>query len=637
MLKTLSLIKSSSFLPIFIAQFGGALNDNLFKSAMLILVAFQLTDAASQASTVNNMAALLFILPFFLLSPLAGQLADRGNKAVMIQKNKIAEIIIALIGAGALFSQSIALMMVVLFLLGAQSAMFGPNKYAILPQLMQGKRLIAGNALIASGTFIAILIGTLIGGLLAQQASAWLWISSTCIAIAIIGYLAARRIPDTEIGEAKLKLNWNFYQQTKLLLGLARHNQNTWAAIIGVSWFWFTGVAYLTQIPTIVRYMGGADESVVTFFLALFIIGIGLGCVFSAMASGERSETGLSPIAIALTGLVGLNLAFINTLPTQSVEAPLEILVNLSQFLNSIAGIHISCDIFLIGVFGGAYALPLYTELQQSTRVENRARIISINNVMNALFMVISSVIALLILGIFKFSLPVYLGVIGVLNILFALYLHTRLSMRTWRFLAQIATRFLYRVESSQIDKLPQEGSALLVCNHVSYADPIIIFGASKRPIRFLMDKKIRSTPGLYVVLKQARTLGICSPLEDRQAYEYAINEAIQSLKNGELVFIFPEGRLSNDGEIGHFHRGVEKLVEGHPTPVYPMAIQGLWGSFFSNESGFAFSSHKKLWGIRLIFPRRKVNLIVGDAVSPEQVTAENLKSSVKALRGDKK
>jgi len=572
---------------------------------------------------------LLFIVPFFLLSPLAGQLADRGNKASMIQKNKIVEILIALAAAGSLFSQSVPFMLFVLFLLGAQSSMFGPNKYAILPQLLDGKNLVRGNALITSGTFIAILSGTLIGGILAQQMVAWMWIGATCLLTAIIGYIAARQLPKTEIGEPGLKLNWNLYKQTKLLVNLARHNQRTWGAIIGVSWFWFTGAAYLTQIPTIVRYIGGGDESVVTLFLALFILGIGAGCMISAWISDEKAETGLSPIAIALAGFAGLNLAFIgsnNNLQTT------EVLFNVQAFLQSGAGYRLSTDIFLIGFFGGAFALPLYTELQQSTRTENRARIISINNVLNAFFMVVSSVLALAILGILGLNLSLYLGLIAGLNIVFALYLHSKLSVRSWRLFAQIGSQLAYRLDTEQIKKLPAEGSALLICNHVSYADPIIIFGACKRPIRFLMDKKIREKKGISPVLEQARTLGICSPLEDRQAYEYAMNEAVQSLKNGELVFIFPEGRLSKDGEIGHFHRGVEKLVEGHPAPVIPMAIQGLWGSFFSHESGFAFKT-----GIKLRFSRRKVSLVVGDAIPAESVTVKLLESEVRTLRGNKK
>jgi len=619
----LRIFTSKRFLPIFIAQFGGALNDNLFKSAMLIIVAFQLTDAAAQASTINNVAALLFILPYFLFSTLAGQLADRGDKAVMIQKNKIAEILIVLVGALALYLQSIPLLLFILFCLGTQSAMFGPNKYAVLPQLLQGKDLVTGNALIASGTFIAILTGTLIGGILAQQQSAWIWIATGCLVTAIGGYLASLKIPRIEIGSPDLKVDWNMLGQSIKLLTLARGQQRVWTAILGVSWFWFIGSGYLTQIPTIVRYIGGGDESVVTLFMALFIIGVGLGCALAAKLSSFVVEIGIAPIAMLLLGLTGLDLAQIEASQTLS-------LMGINAFLDSPEGLRISLDILLIGIFGGAFALPMYTELQQASSLENRARIISINNVINAVFMVTSAILAIGILGVLQFQLSTYLVVISILNLIYAVFVFTRTPVQSLRFLAEVFSRLFYRIESEEVAQLPEEGPALLVCNHVSYADPVVIFGASKRPIRFIMAKEIRNKAPFNLVFQASRTLAICSPLEDRKTYEETIREAANSLRNGELVMIFPEGRLSPDGEIGTFRRGVEKLLENAPVPVYPMAIRGIWGSFFSHGNGPALRS-----GFHLRLRRRAIQLKVGMAIPPEEVNALILQGHVETLRGD--
>jgi len=619
----LRIFTSKRFLPIFIAQFGGALNDNLFKSAMLIIVAFQLTDAAAQASTINNVAALLFILPYFLFSTLAGQLADRGDKAVMIQRNKIAEILIVLVGALALYLQSIPLLLFILFCLGTQSAMFGPNKYAVLPQLLQGKDLVTGNALIASGTFIAILTGTLIGGILAQQQSAWIWIATGCLVTAIGGYLASLKIPRIEIGSPDLKVDWNMLGQSIKLLTLARGQQRVWTAILGVSWFWFIGSGYLTQIPTIVRYIGGGDESVVTLFLALFIIGVGLGCALAAKLSSFVVEIGIAPIAMLLLGLTGLDLAQIEASQTLS-------LMGINAFLDSPEGLRISLDILLIGIFGGAFALPMYTELQQASSLENRARIISINNVINAVFMVTSAILAIGILGVLQFQLSTYLVVISILNLIYAVFVFTRTPVQSLRFLAEVFSRLFYRIESEEVAQLPEEGPALLVCNHVSYADPVVIFGASKRPIRFIMAKEIRNKAPFNLVFQASRTLAICSPLEDRKTYEETIREAANSLRNGELVMIFPEGRLSPDGEIGTFRRGVEKLLENAPVPVYPMAIRGIWGSFFSHGNGPALRS-----GFHLRLRRRAIQLKVGMAIPPEEVNALILQGHVETLRGD--
>jgi len=619
----LRIFTSKRFLPIFIAQFGGALNDNLFKSAMLIIVAFQLTDAAAQASTINNVAALLFILPYFLFSTLAGQLADRGDKAVMIQRNKIAEILIVLVGALALYLQSIPLLLFILFCLGTQSAMFGPNKYAVLPQLLQGKDLVTGNALIASGTFIAILTGTFIGGILAQQQSAWIWIATGCLVTAIGGYLASLKIPRIEIGSPDLKVDWNMLGQSIKLLTLARGQQRVWTAILGVSWFWFIGSGYLTQIPTIVRYIGGGDESVVTLFLALFIIGVGLGCALAAKLSSFVVEIGIAPIAMLLLGLTGLDLAQIEASQTLS-------LMGINAFLDSPEGLRISLDILLIGIFGGAFALPMYTELQQASSLENRARIISINNVINAVFMVTSAILAIGILGVLQFQLSTYLVVISILNLIYAVFVFTRTPVQSLRFLAEVFSRLFYRIESEEVAQLPEEGPALLVCNHVSYADPVVIFGASKRPIRFIMAKEIRNKAPFNLVFQASRTLAICSPLEDRKTYEETIREAANSLRNGELVMIFPEGRLSPDGEIGTFRRGVEKLLENAPVPVYPMAIRGIWGSFFSHGNGPALRS-----GFHLRLRRRAIQLKVGMAIPPEEVNALILQGHVETLRGD--
>jgi 1-acyl-sn-glycerol-3-phosphate acyltransferase len=622
---TLHLFTSKRFLPIFIAQFGGALNDNLFKSAMLIIVAFQLTDASAQASTINNLAALLFILPYFLFSTLAGQLADRSDKSAMIQNNKIAEICIVIAGALAFYLQSIPMLLFILFCLGVQSAMFGPNKYAVLPQLLQGKELVSGNAMIASGTFIAILLGTLLGGILAQQQTAWIWIASGCLVTAVGGYVASRHIPKTDIGSPELKIDWNMFGQTIKLFRMARGHSRIWTAILGVSWFWFIGSAYLTQIPTIVRYIGAGNESVVTLFLALFIVGVGLGCTLAARLSSFMAEIGLAPVALLLLGLAGLDLA-------QAGHYETETLLGIDDFLSGPEGPRISLDILLIGLFGGAFALPMYTELQQSSFLENRARVISINNVFNAIFMVVSAIVAILILGILQYSLSSYLLLIAVLNLICAGFIFWRTPVHSLRFLAEVCSRLLYRIESREIGYLPEQGPALLVCNHVSYADPVIIFGACKRPIRFIMAKHIRDQFPFSLVFRASRTLAICSPIEDRKTYENTMREAADSLRNGELVMIFPEGRLSPDGEIGAFRRGVEKLLETEPVPVYPMAIRGIWGSFFSHGNGPALKS-----GVHFRFRRRVVELRVGAALSPEGLNALTLQRKVEQLRGERR
>jgi len=494
MASTLSLLRSPRFLPIYIAQFLGVFNDNVFKSALFIIVAFELTNSPEKAGVINNLAALLLILPYFMLSTLAGQLADRGRKAFMIQNNKIAEIIISLLATLSLFFQNAGFMIFILFLLGAQSAMFGPNKFAILPQLLSRKELVTGNALITSGTFIATLLGMLIGSLLAQQNHTWIWVGGTCTTAAFIGYLSARQLPETDIGDQHLKINWNLHKQTHLLLRIARNSPRIWSSILAISWFWFLTIAFLTQMPTIIRYLAATDESAMSLVLGVFILGIGAGCGLSTYISSHKAETGIAPIVLAILSFFTISLAITTGQVGAALDQPL---FHLNDFLNTSYGKTLIYKFFLIGLCLGAFGLPCYTELQEATRTRNRARIISINNVLNATFMLISSVVAIALLGILKINLQNYLLFIALFNLLFAFYLYKKTSHRVLRFLAQIASHLLYKIDKQGIEKLPLDGAAILVCNHVSYADAIVLYGSYKRPIRFLIYKSIYDHPAL--------------------------------------------------------------------------------------------------------------------------------------------
>ena len=627
MKSALELLRSRSLLPLFLTQFGGTLNDYLFKSALLVLVAFQLTQDSIDASLINNLAFVLFIIPLLLISPLAGQLGDRVCKTRMIQKNKIAEIIISILAIFALFSESIQAMLSVLFLLGVQSAMFGPNKYALLPQLLAGTDLVKGNAIIASGTLVAILVGTILGSLFAAQSLPWLWVGGTCLLTATAGYLAARRIPETEIGDAHLNVDWNIGRQARILLALARRNSNVWLGIVGISWFWFSIASYLIQLPAWVRYSLGGTEVLVTILLSFFVLGIMVGSFWAARASGERAEIGMPPLALIGLGITGLLLTSVAA--DGSTQASFDShLSGAFQFLTTVAGFQSAALILLLGCFSGALALPFFVELQQSTRQENRARIIAINNVLNALFMLMSATLAIAILSVWGQSEAIFLQVIAFLNLLFGFYLSVVLIRRVLRYLARPLSQLMYSLDTREIEKLPETGAALVVCNHISYTDPIIIFGACRRPIRFLMDKTIMETNLLKSVFNGAGAIPLCSPLENKRAYFDALNTAITALKNEELVFIFPEGQLTRDGEIADFKRGLEKILEACPVQTYPMALRGLWGSFFSYEGG------KVLSGFNWWPSRRPVTLLVGDALPPGESSAQRLYLEVANLRG---
>ena len=619
----LGLFSSQKFLPIFVAQFLGALNDNIFKSALLILIAFSLTNQQAQATATSNFAAILYIIPIFIVSYIAGQLADRSNKSRMIQKNKIAEITIAFMSAVALWSESTTLLLSALFLMGAQSAMFGPNKYAILPQLMQGRDLVQANAHIATGTFIAVLIGTVMGALLIQTDQAWRWVGLSMLVIATLGFLAAKRIPEIEVGESDLQIDWNPLSQIKKVVRIARLNKTFWLAILGVSWFWFVGTAYLTQLPALVRFIGGGDESVVTLFLILFVSGIALGCALSANWSGARSDIGIVPCALFGLFIAGIDFAIIPALPEEVINS--KSLLSVTEFVGSWRGIHISFDVVLVGFFCGAFALPMFIELQHQTRRENRARMIALSNMLNALAMILSSSFALIMLNIFDVSLSSFLITVAILSGIITLFFGKKLLLQTFRFLSYLVCRCLYRIETQGLEKLPQTGAALLVCNHLSFADPPLIFGTSRRPIRFLMEHSIYQTPWIRWAFAAVGAIPMCSPLESRAVYRKAMETAIEALKNGEMVIIFPEGQVTRDGKPNPFKRGVEKILEAAPVTVYPVGITGLWGSMLSYKNGKPFEGLPAK-------PRLRVGVSVGEPINPEKATAQCLETEVRSL-----
>lgn len=601
------------------AQFGGTLNDNLFKSALLVIVAFQLTEAASHASTINNLAAILFIFPYLILSPLAGQLADRANKAKMIQKNKIAEIVLGLLCLAAFWSESIFFLLFVLFLLGAQSAMFGPNKYAILPQLVQGRDLVKGNALIASSTFIGILLGTVLGALLAQTSHSWIWIGVTIVSIAYLGLLAAKKLPQTEVGDPGLKVDWNTFRQSQVLIRLARNNRTIWLTIMGVSWFWFCGIAYITQMPALVRFVGGGDESVVTLLLAVFITGIGLGCIISSWISASKPELGIAPFALFGLTLAGINFAII---PLHMGEA----LLTADEFLSSGRGIRMTVDLALLGIFGGAFAIPLYTELQYRTRRENRARMIAINNVLNALAMLLSSLLAIFTIGLLDLSITSFLMSIAVLNGFVTLYFLRKLFPETIRLTGFLICRIFYRIESSDMEHIPETGGMLIVCNNVSYIDPVILFGSIRRPVKILINYDIYPQSRLWQSLLRKSDFIDLNRLGNQEgANDTAIDSAVEALEKNMLVIVFPEGKLSEDGSLGIFGNTVTAILERHPTAVHPAGIKGLWGSFFSNGNGPALKSKPRL-------PWHKISVKLGSPIEPKEAAPERLRDEVGAL-----
>jgi len=617
------LLKTRRFAPFFVTQFLGAFNDNLFKNALVVLLTFQ----AAQWTTLKpellaNMAAGIFILPFFIFSATAGQLADKYDKALLARLVKVLEMLIMGVAATGFFLHSLTVLMGALFLLGLHSTLFGPVKYAIMPQHLQEDELVGGNALIEAGTFVAILIGTLTGGLLAGSVEHPAWIAVGGFVVAFAGYLSSRGIPAAPAPAPELKINLNPITETWHNINFARENRSVFLSILGISWFWLYGALFLAQFPAYAKYVLGGGESVVTLLLATFTVGIGLGSLLCERMSGKHVEIGLVPFgSIGLT-LFGLDLYFASPSGMTGNEA-LGVLALLAQ-----PGIwHVLFDLAMIGLFGGFFIVPLYALVQIRSAPAFRARIIAANNIVNALFMVVGALAAgaTLTAGL---SIPQLFAIAALLNALVAIYIYTLVPEFLIRFMAWLLIKTAYRLRSEGAEHIPLEGPAVLVSNHVSFADSLVIMGASPRPVRFVMDYRIFRLPLLSYIFRHSGAIPIASAKDDPALMEKAFAEVSAALNNGELVAIFPEGGLTPDGELQTFRPGISRILAGNPVPVVPMALGGLWGSYFSRVEGKAMARPFR----RGMFS--SVTLSVGAPVAAGQVTPESLQKAVLALRG---
>ena len=609
------------FLPFFLTQFAGAFNDNLFKNALLLLVTYTTGGLLGLSSTlVVNLAAFLFILPFFLFSGIAGQVADKYEKSLVIRRVKLVEIIIMLAAAAGLWFGWYEVLLLLLFLMGTQSTFFGPVKYAILPQVLEDDELVGGNALVSMGTFVSILLGTIAAGLIMGFEAAAKIAAIGVVVMAVLGYLTARQVPPTAPGSEALDVRLQPFRETWRLIALARERHNVLLAILAISWFWFLGAAYLTQFPNFAKGDLMGDETVVTLLLAVFTIGIAIGSMLCERLSGHRVELGIVPIGSLGLSLLGLDL-YLN-MPSDPVPSDWWLVITNAEYRR------ILLDLLGIGISGGLFIVPLYAYVQHETPREKRARIIAALNVINALFMVVSALTGIVMLGLLGLSIPEFFLVLAVMNLIVAGFVYQQVPEFALRFVIWLLSHTIYRVRHEGLENIPDEGPVLLVCNHVTWMDALVLGGAVRRPARFVMDYQIFSTPVLGAFFRRAKTIPIASKTRAPDVHDRAFELIEQELRDGQVVCIFPEGRLTRDGEIATFRSGVEAILERYPVPVVPMALRGLWGSFFSNCGGPAMKHWpQRFWS--------RIELRVGEPVSPDEASAASLEARVRELRGN--
>ena len=615
-----SLLGQRRFLPYFITQFFGAFNDNIFKNVLLLFVAFAGAGALPISSNLFiNLAAGLFILPFFLFSASAGVLADKYEKSWFIRKVKLAEIGIMCLGAIGFITESYVILLILLFLMGTQSAFFGPVKYALLPQQLKPNELVPGNALVETGTFLAILLGTLGAGMIASAENAKYIAAVSVVVFALFGYLSSRHIPEAPASAPELTFRWQPIKQTKQTIAIAKADRTIFLALMAISWFWFLGAAYLTQFPNFTKNYLNGSESAVSFLLALFSIGIAVGSLACDKLSNHRIEVGIVPIG-------SLGITIFGWLMASAVPETLPEFDSFSQFVSHPALWPVFAYLLLLGASGGIFIVPLYALMQQRAKVNQRAQVIAALNIYNSLFMVGSAVLGIVCLSVIEMSIPQLFTLLAVMNLLVAGFLFMQVPIFVVRFLVWILTHTMYRVSHKNLNNLPEQGGALIVCNHVSYMDALLLSAVCPRLIRFVMEEEYASLPPLRRFLNRAGVIPISAT--NRSSIRRAFNEVEQALAEGHIVCIFPEGRLTSDGEMNDFMRGMDLIIKRSPVPVIPMALKGLWGSYFSRYKGRACQG----------FPTRfwsKLEIEAGQPVEPANASTALMQEKVAQLRGD--
>ncbi|GAB4193108.1 MAG: MFS transporter [Wenzhouxiangellaceae bacterium] len=614
------LLKQRRFAPFFATMALGALNDNIFKNALAVLIVFQSSRLLGMDDELLvNLSGAVFILPFFLFSALFGQFADKYEKSLQIRRVKLLEVAIMLLATLGFWLNSLWLLFLVLFLLGLQSTIFGPIKYGILPQVLKPSELIGGNALVEMVTFIAILSGTIAGPLLFRIEAPWpLWVSLACMVVAVVGWLSSRAIPETPPVDPDLRLRWNIFSETVRNLKFINQNRTVLNSVLGISWFWFYGSVFLLQIIAYSKNYLGGDEQLVSVLLALFIIGISAGSILCEKLSRGQVEIGLVPFGAFGLTLFGLDLYF----ATPAAPTPG---LTIGAFFNQPGSWRIMADLLLVGVFGGFYTVPLYALVQQRSQPSHRSRVIAGNNILNALFMVLSAGLSIVVLGPLDLTIPQLFMITAIINALVAIYIFTLVPEFMMRFLVWLLIHALYRVRARGLSKIPQQGPVILAANHISFVDPLLIGGMVTRPTRFVMYYKIFRIPLLNFIFRTGKAIPIASARENPEILASAYASIGEVLDNDQVLGIFPEGGLTADGELQCFKKGIEKIVAANPAPVVPIALCNLWGSMFSRRYALHKRLPRKLW--------RRIDVLIGDPIPASEVTAERLEQAVRQLQ----
>ncbi|QYR52864.1 MFS transporter [Lysobacter soyae] len=620
-----ALLGQRRFLPFFFTQCLGAFNDNVFRQAIIGLL-FWMNATPDQRTLYASLAPAIFILPYFLFSATAGQIAEKLEKSRLIRITTTMEIFIMSLAGIAFVLKLLPLLLVALFLTGVQSTLFGPVKYSILPSVLRPDELTGGNGLVEMGTSVCILVGMIVGGMIFDVAGIhgpWA-AAGAVVALAITGNLISRLIPASDAAAPDLKINWNPLIESAAVLKLARKQLAVRNSVLGVSWFWFVGTVFAATLPDYgTKFLGGSYH-VYVFALALFSIGTGVGSMLCEKLSARVVEIGLVPLGAFGMSAFLFDLYFARTGVATTAD------LSVGAFLQQPGSMRIVLDLIGIGLFSGFYVVPLFALIQTRTPKSELSRVIGALNIQNSGFVVAASILTLVLQKYAGWSIPQLFLALAVANTSVALWIFSIVPEFLMRFLSWVLVRGLYRLRLKGVhENIPDEGAALIVCNHVSYMDALILSASIPRPVRFVMYYKIFNIPVMRWIFKTAKAIPIAGARENPALMQAAFDEVDAALAEGELVAIFPEGALTKDGEMAAFKSGVEKILSRRPVPVIPMALQGMWSSMWSRRDS-------RLGRMRVPRRFRAHVQVVADAPLPAAgVSAESLEAKVRALRGD--
>lgn len=611
------------FTPLFWTQFFGAMNDNILKNALIFMITFKGVEVWGMGGqTLVAFSGAVFILPFFLFSAVSGQISDGMQKAVIMRIVKLWEVLLMLVAAYGFYTHHYSLLMIVLVMMGLHSTFFGPVKYAIIPDLVSDEKLIAANAYIEMGTFVAILLGTIIGSAAAKHLEAEMLVISALLGVAILGFVASLYQKNVPISNPNIKISWNPIGPTFRVIKDSMRSSALFNSILGISWFWFLGAAILTILPVYVREMLHGGESVALLFLITFTVGVGVGSLLCEALSFERIEIGLVPLGSVGMSLMMFFLYWIR--PSWNVSKVSGELLNWTQFMALYEGRLIFVCLLTFSVFAGIYIVPLFALVQQRSEKEVRSQMIASNNIINSLFMVISMGFIMAMSSLGADSYQMFL-VYALMNLAVAIYIYYLVPEFALRFMSWVLVRVMYRLRVTGEENIPKVGAVILACNHVSFIDWLILAGVSKRPPRFVMDYAFLKIPMVGPLFRQAKVIPIATRKESPEFLDKAFEQIDKTLAEGDVLGIFPEGKITRDGQLNPFRPGIEKAVAKTPATVVPMALVGFWGSFFSFKDGRALMKRpKRFWS--------RVELRIGKPIPAHMVKAEYVQAQVQKL-----